>query len=58
MRMTVARNRVVSIEYTLTGADGSVIDTSRGDEPIYAVEMAQPRPSKLTSLTRPSSISI
>jgi FKBP-type peptidyl-prolyl cis-trans isomerase SlyD len=35
--MTVARNRVVSIEYTLTGEDGSVLDTSRGDEPISYV---------------------
>lgn len=38
--MTVARNRVVSIEYTLTDADGSVIDTSRGDEPISYVHGA------------------
>jgi FKBP-type peptidyl-prolyl cis-trans isomerase SlyD len=38
--MTVARNRVVSIEYTLTGADGAVIDTSRGDEPISYVHGA------------------
>jgi len=35
--MTVARNRVVSIEYTLTGEDGAVLDTSRGDEPISYV---------------------
>jgi FKBP-type peptidyl-prolyl cis-trans isomerase SlyD len=35
--MTVSRNRVVSIEYTLTGEDGSVLDTSRGDEPISYV---------------------
>jgi FKBP-type peptidyl-prolyl cis-trans isomerase SlyD len=38
--MTIARNRVVSIEYTLTGADGSVIDSSRGDEPISYVQGA------------------
>jgi FKBP-type peptidyl-prolyl cis-trans isomerase SlyD len=35
--MTVTRNKVVSIEYTLTSADGSVLDTSRGDEPISYV---------------------
>jgi FKBP-type peptidyl-prolyl cis-trans isomerase SlyD len=38
--MTVTRNRVVSIEYTLTGTDGAVIDTSRGDEPISYVHGA------------------
>jgi FKBP-type peptidyl-prolyl cis-trans isomerase SlyD len=32
--MIVARNRVVSIEFTLTGEDGAVIDTSAGDEPL------------------------
>jgi FKBP-type peptidyl-prolyl cis-trans isomerase SlyD len=32
--MNVARNRVVSIEFTLTGEDGAVIDTSAGDEPL------------------------
>ncbi len=35
--MTVERNRVVLIEYTLTGEDGEVIDTSRGDEPLAYV---------------------
>ncbi len=35
--MTVSRNRVVSIEYMLSVPDGSVLDTSRGDEPISYV---------------------
>ena len=32
--MNIAKNRVVSIEYTLTGADGTVLDTSKGEEPL------------------------
>jgi FKBP-type peptidyl-prolyl cis-trans isomerase SlyD len=32
--MQVAKNRVVSIDYTLTGEDGNVLDTSKGDEPL------------------------
>jgi len=32
--MNIARNRVVSIEYTLTGEDGTVLDTSEGQEPL------------------------
>ncbi len=35
--MIVARNRVVSIQYTLTDPDGSVLDTSRGEEPVSYV---------------------
>lgn len=32
--MKVAKNTVVSIHYTLTAEDGSVIDTSSGQEPL------------------------
>lgn len=32
--MTVAKNRVVTIDYTLTGEDGAVLDTSSGQEPL------------------------
>jgi FKBP-type peptidyl-prolyl cis-trans isomerase SlyD len=32
--MTIARNRVVSIDYTLSGDGGSVIDSSKGQEPL------------------------
>jgi FKBP-type peptidyl-prolyl cis-trans isomerase SlyD len=32
--MTIARNRVVSIDYTLSGADGGIIDSSKGQEPL------------------------
>ena len=32
--MQVAKNAVVSIDYTLTGPDGKVIDTSTGREPL------------------------
>ena len=32
--MNIAKNRVVSIEYTLTGEDGAVLDTSEGQEPL------------------------
>jgi FKBP-type peptidyl-prolyl cis-trans isomerase SlyD len=35
--MQVAKNRVVSIDYTLTGEDGVVLDTSKGDEPLAYV---------------------
>ena len=35
--MTVGKNRVVSIDYTLTGEDGEVLDSSRGDEPLLYV---------------------
>ena len=35
--MQVAKNRVVSIDYTLTGEDGNVLDTSKGDEPLAYV---------------------
>lgn len=31
--MTIAKNKVVSIHYTLTGDDGGVIDSSNGREP-------------------------
>ena len=32
--MRVAKNMVVSIDYTLTGADGTVLDSSSGQEPL------------------------
>ena len=32
--MTVSKNRVVSIDYTLTSEDGEVLDTSKGQEPL------------------------
>jgi FKBP-type peptidyl-prolyl cis-trans isomerase SlyD len=32
--MNVSKNRVVSISYTLTGEDGTVLDSSRGEEPL------------------------
>lgn len=32
--MQIAKNKVVSIDYTLTGDDGKVIDTSDGGEPL------------------------
>ncbi len=63
--MTVARNTVVSIQYTLTGPDGSVLDTSQGDEPISYVHgtgslvagleeaMEGKRPSDRISVTLP-----
>ena len=35
--MQVTKNRVVSIDYTLTGEDGNVLDTSKGDEPLAYV---------------------
>ena len=35
--MTVARNRVVSIDYTLTGDDGTVFDSSKGQDPLAYV---------------------
>jgi len=35
--MTVGKNRVVSIDYTLTGEDGTVLDSSRGEEPLAYV---------------------
>jgi FKBP-type peptidyl-prolyl cis-trans isomerase SlyD len=35
--MNISRNRVVSIDYTLTGEDGSVIDSSKGQEPLTYV---------------------
>jgi FKBP-type peptidyl-prolyl cis-trans isomerase SlyD len=32
--MTIAKNRVAAIDYTLTGDDGQVIDSSKGREPL------------------------
>src|SRR5450759_815371 len=32
--MQIGKNAVVSIDYTLTGPDGKVIDTSNGREPL------------------------
>lgn len=32
--MIVSKNKVVAIEYHLTGSDGEVIDSSRGEEPL------------------------
>lgn len=32
--MQIAKNKVVSIDYTLTGEDGKVIDSSQGNEPL------------------------
>ena len=32
--MNIAKNRVVSIHYTLTGKDGAVLDTSEGQDPL------------------------
>jgi len=32
--MKIEKNKVVSIDYTLTGDDGNVIDSSRGQEPL------------------------
>jgi FKBP-type peptidyl-prolyl cis-trans isomerase SlyD len=32
--MNVSKNRVVSIEYTLTGEDGTILDSSKGEEPL------------------------
>jgi FKBP-type peptidyl-prolyl cis-trans isomerase SlyD len=36
--MTVQKNRVVTIEYTLTGEDGAVLDTSKGQEPLEYIQ--------------------
>lgn len=33
--MRIERNRVVALEYTVTDADGKVIDTNRGGESLY-----------------------
>ena len=38
--MQIAKNAVVSIEYTLTGPDGKVIDTSEGHEPLVYLQGA------------------
>src|SRR5688500_4451541 len=38
--MQIAKNAVVSIEYTLTGPDGKVIDTSDGHEPLVYLQGA------------------
>jgi FKBP-type peptidyl-prolyl cis-trans isomerase SlyD len=35
--MNVAKHRVVLIDYTLTGEDGGVLDSSRGQEPLAYV---------------------
>jgi len=35
--MVIGKNKVVTIDYTLTGADGNVLDTSAGDEPLAYV---------------------
>ncbi|MEX1276862.1 MAG: FKBP-type peptidyl-prolyl cis-trans isomerase, partial [Bacteroidota bacterium] len=32
--MKVARNSIVTIDYTLTDSDGSVLDSSKGREPL------------------------
>jgi len=32
--MTIAKNRVVTIDYTLTDEGGAVLDTSQGEEPL------------------------
>jgi FKBP-type peptidyl-prolyl cis-trans isomerase SlyD len=36
--MTVQKNRVVTIDYTLTGEDGAVLDTSSGQEPLSYIQ--------------------
>jgi FKBP-type peptidyl-prolyl cis-trans isomerase SlyD len=36
--MQIAKHAVVSIEYTLTGPDGNVIDTSQGHEPLVYMQ--------------------
>ena len=38
--MNIAKNAAVSIEYTLTGPDGKVIDTSDGHEPLVYLQGA------------------
>ena len=34
LQRRVSKNRVVTIDYTLTGEDGAVLDSSRGQEPL------------------------
>lgn len=36
--MVISKNKVVSIDYTLTGDDGEVIDTSEGQGPLYYIQ--------------------
>jgi len=36
--MQISKNKVVSIDYTLTGDDGNVIDTSEGREPLAYIQ--------------------
>ena len=36
--MTISKNRVVTIDYTLTGEDGAVLDSSRGQEPLAYIQ--------------------
>ena len=35
--MEIAKNRVVTIEYTLKDSEGEIIDTSEGDEPLVYI---------------------
>ena len=38
LRMKIAKNKVVVMEYTLTGSDGTVLDTSDGQEPLAYIQ--------------------
>tara|TARA_Y100000588_G_scaffold316329_1_gene344863 strand:- start:96 stop:659 length:564 start_codon:yes stop_codon:yes gene_type:complete len=38
LRMQIAKNKVVVMEYTLTGSDGTVLDTSDGQEPLAYIQ--------------------
>jgi len=50
--MQIAKHRVVSIEYTLTDDEGTVLDTSRGREPlVYLHGVGQMIPGLETALT-------
>jgi FKBP-type peptidyl-prolyl cis-trans isomerase SlyD len=36
--MTIAKNKVVAIDYTLTDRDGKIIDTSKNQGPLYYIQ--------------------
>jgi FKBP-type peptidyl-prolyl cis-trans isomerase SlyD len=47
--MQVAKNRIVTIEYTLTDDEGLVLDTSRGGEPFSYIQGSGSIPAGLES---------
>jgi FKBP-type peptidyl-prolyl cis-trans isomerase SlyD len=36
--MQIAKHKVVTMEYTLTGSDGTILDTSEGQEPLAYIQ--------------------